>query len=45
MKICFATNNAKKIEEVKAALGDKFQILVAILVKGPFFLRKHSILA
>ncbi|HCD86605.1 MAG TPA: non-canonical purine NTP pyrophosphatase, partial [Algoriphagus sp.] len=27
MKICFATNNAKKIEEVKAALGDKFQIV------------------
>lgn len=27
MKICFATNNAKKIEEVKAALGDDFQIV------------------
>jgi len=27
MKICFATNNAKKIEEVKAALGDEFQIV------------------
>ncbi len=27
MKICFATNNKKKIEEVKAALGDKFRIL------------------
>jgi XTP/dITP diphosphohydrolase len=27
MKICFATNNPKKIEEVKAALGDNFEIL------------------
>lgn len=27
MKICFATNNAKKIEEVKAALGNDFQIV------------------
>ncbi|MHA7129606.1 non-canonical purine NTP diphosphatase [Algoriphagus namhaensis] len=27
MKICFATNNPKKIEEVKAALGDQFEIL------------------
>lgn len=27
MKICFATNNPKKIEEVKAALGNKFEIL------------------
>lgn len=27
MKICFATNNPKKIEEVKAALGDSFEIL------------------
>ncbi|MFC3416358.1 non-canonical purine NTP diphosphatase [Algoriphagus hitonicola] len=27
MKICFATNNAHKIEEVNAALGDKFQIV------------------
>lgn len=27
MKICFATNNAKKLEEVKAALGDKIQIV------------------
>lgn len=27
MKICFATNNAKKIEEVKAALGTDFQIV------------------
>ncbi len=27
MKICFATNNKKKIEEVEAALGDGFQIL------------------
>lgn len=27
MKICFATNNAKKIEEVKAALGDDFEIV------------------
>lgn len=27
MKICFATNNQKKIEEVKAALGSKFQIV------------------
>ncbi|WP_339867674.1 non-canonical purine NTP diphosphatase [uncultured Algoriphagus sp.] len=27
MKICFATNNPKKIEEVKAALGDSFQIV------------------
>ncbi|WP_026956139.1 non-canonical purine NTP diphosphatase [Algoriphagus vanfongensis] len=27
MKICFATNNRKKIEEVKAALGDEFQIV------------------
>ena len=27
MKICFATNNKKKIEEVKAALGDSFTIV------------------
>lgn len=27
MKICFATNNAKKIEEVKAALGLEFEIV------------------
>ncbi|MFC3879586.1 non-canonical purine NTP diphosphatase [Algoriphagus namhaensis] len=27
MKICFATNNPKKIEEVKAALGDHFEIV------------------
>ncbi|MFD2034125.1 non-canonical purine NTP diphosphatase [Belliella marina] len=27
MKICFATNNKKKIEEVKAALGDTFTIV------------------
>lgn len=27
MKICFATNNPKKIEEVKAAFGDQFQIV------------------
>jgi len=27
MKICFATNNPKKIEEVKSALGDRFQIV------------------
>lgn len=27
MKICFATNNAKKIEEVKAALGSEFEIV------------------
>lgn len=27
MKICFATNNSKKIEEVKAALGSDFQIV------------------
>ncbi|WP_297336646.1 non-canonical purine NTP diphosphatase [Algoriphagus sp.] len=27
MKICFATNNAHKIEEVKAALGKKFQVV------------------
>jgi XTP/dITP diphosphohydrolase len=27
MKICFATNNKKKIEEVKAALGTEFDIL------------------
>lgn len=27
MKICFATNNAKKIEEVKAALGSSFEIV------------------
>ncbi|WP_291785407.1 non-canonical purine NTP diphosphatase [Cecembia sp.] len=27
MKICFATNNSKKIEEVKAALGSNFTIL------------------
>lgn len=27
MKICFATNNKKKIEEVKAALGSEFQIV------------------
>ncbi|WP_375584626.1 non-canonical purine NTP diphosphatase [Cyclobacterium xiamenense] len=27
MKICFATNNPKKLEEVKAALGEEFEIL------------------
>ncbi|MFN3758268.1 MAG: non-canonical purine NTP diphosphatase [Algoriphagus aquaeductus] len=27
MKICFATNNRKKIEEVKAALGPKFELV------------------
>jgi XTP/dITP diphosphohydrolase len=27
MKICFATNNSKKIEEVKAALGSDFEIV------------------
>ena len=27
MKICFATNNPKKIEEVKAALGVSFEIV------------------
>ncbi len=27
MKICFATNNSKKIEEVKAALGSGFEIV------------------
>lgn len=27
MKICFATNNPKKIEEVKAALGDSYEIV------------------
>lgn len=27
MKICFATNNSKKIEEVKAALGEAFEIV------------------
>jgi XTP/dITP diphosphohydrolase len=27
MKICFATNNSKKIEEVKAALGTDFEIV------------------
>ncbi|REG81091.1 non-canonical purine NTP diphosphatase [Algoriphagus antarcticus] len=27
MKICFATNNPNKIEEVKAALGDSFEIV------------------
>lgn len=27
MKICFATNNAKKIQEVKAALGSEFEIV------------------
>jgi XTP/dITP diphosphohydrolase len=27
MKICFATNNVKKIEEVKAALGSAFEIV------------------
>ena len=27
MKICFATNNSKKIEEVKAALGTQFEIV------------------
>ena len=27
MKICFATNNQKKIEEVKAALGEEFEIV------------------
>lgn len=27
MKICFATNNVKKIEEVKAALGEEFEIV------------------
>lgn len=27
MKICFATNNTKKIEEVKAALGSEYEIV------------------
>ncbi len=27
MKICFATNNSKKIEEVKAALGPEFELV------------------
>ena len=27
MKICFATNNKKKIEEVKAALGSSFELV------------------
>ena len=27
MKICFATNNIKKIEEVKAALGEEFEVV------------------
>jgi len=27
MKICFATNNSKKIEEVRAALGEEFEIV------------------
>jgi XTP/dITP diphosphohydrolase len=27
MKICFATNNTKKIAEVKAALGPDFEIV------------------
>ncbi|RIW18530.1 non-canonical purine NTP diphosphatase [Algoriphagus lacus] len=27
MKICFATNNLKKIEEVKASLGSEFEIV------------------
>lgn len=27
MKICFATNNKKKIEEVKAALGPEFELV------------------
>ena len=27
MKICFATNNAKKIDEVKSALGSDFEIV------------------
>lgn len=27
MKICFATNNSKKLEEVKATLGDAFEIV------------------
>ena len=27
MKICFATNNPKKLEEVKAALGEEFEIV------------------
>ncbi|MDN3687688.1 non-canonical purine NTP diphosphatase [Cyclobacterium jeungdonense] len=27
MKICFATNNLKKLEEVKAALGGEFEIV------------------
>lgn len=27
MKICFATNNSKKIEEVKAALGSDFEVV------------------
>ena len=27
MKICFATNNKKKIEEVKAALGSEFELV------------------
>ncbi|OOG78901.1 non-canonical purine NTP diphosphatase [Algoriphagus sp. A40] len=27
MKICFATNNSKKIEEVKAALGTEYEVV------------------
>lgn len=27
MKICFATNNSKKLNEVRAALGDEFEIV------------------
>lgn len=27
MKICFATNNSKKIEEVKAALGSEYEVV------------------
>ncbi|WP_339903249.1 non-canonical purine NTP diphosphatase [uncultured Cyclobacterium sp.] len=27
MKICFATNNSKKLKEVRAALGDEFEIV------------------
>ena len=27
MKICFATNNSKKLKEVRAALGEEFEIV------------------
>ena len=27
MKICFATNNLKKLKEVRAALGEEFEIV------------------